>query len=189
MGPMPNTYHPSQFRAQVLWVNNPSQFRAFVDNRGRVFRYFYLLSRFTTWVANPIVIRSSRRLIGLTTLTMAMGAPIAQDKCGPYSGTRFEAVLPWPNPLGIAAGTYPFYITGWKWTTDRENMTRGNVGVIYKGSGINPRTMQALPSPDEYGVNRRMGRQPWFLNYPIEHASCHNGAVQAAKLAKMMWED
>ena len=52
VGPVPNTYHPSQFRAQRLWVNNPSHFRPFVGNRGRVFRYFYL-SRSTTWVDNP----------------------------------------------------------------------------------------------------------------------------------------
>ena len=118
-----------------------------------------------------------------------MGAPIVQQQCGPYSGTRFEAVLPWPNPLGIAAGTYPFYIAGWKWTTDPDNMTLGNAGAIYKASGINPRTMQALPPPEDYAVNRRLGRQPWFLNYPIKHRGCHNGATAAAELAKGMWED
>ena len=84
------------------------------------------------------------------------------------------------SPMGIAPGSYPLYIGGWKWATKDANIQDADVGLIVKCSGLNPKPRPGRgqkPNTCDYGRDRQ-GCQPTLIQFPIAHREYHEGCGQ-----------
>ena len=109
----------------------------------------------------------------------------------PSTHSAFEMQVPMSpfNAMGVEEGIYPLFGGGWQPPTCEDFVTWANVGVFVKVSGTNPDPdAPEFPFPEQYAVNRHMGRQPYILSFPIKHWKYGEGYKHVIGAIRLQWE-